>query len=97
MATAAASAAARSFFRSSSVLNSVSRVAHEAKAARPPFRIASRTPLGSRIFRCPVELSACGQSMQPYHTATALALMNSMLTVSPRSFGWLSEACIDDA
>nr|GME13350.1 protein NUCLEAR FUSION DEFECTIVE 6, chloroplastic/mitochondrial-like isoform X1 [Ipomoea batatas]GME15268.1 protein NUCLEAR FUSION DEFECTIVE 6, chloroplastic/mitochondrial-like isoform X1 [Ipomoea batatas] len=52
MATAAASAAARSFFRSSSVLNSVSRVAREAKAARAPFRSASRSPLGSRFFRC---------------------------------------------
>ncbi|XP_031092979.1 protein NUCLEAR FUSION DEFECTIVE 6, chloroplastic/mitochondrial-like isoform X2 [Ipomoea triloba] len=96
MAIGAVSAATRSIFRSSAVRNAASRVASEAKAARSPFHTASRSPLGPRIFRCPAELSACVESLQPYHTATASALMTSMLTVAPRSFGWLSEAVNDD-
>ncbi|VFQ88009.1 unnamed protein product [Cuscuta campestris] len=88
----ASAAAARSFFRSSSsVLNAAGRFTREAKAARAPCRMTYRSPLGSRFFRRPVELSGCGISMQPFHTATALALMNSMLAVSPHSFSWLSE------
>nr|GMD33408.1 protein NUCLEAR FUSION DEFECTIVE 6, chloroplastic/mitochondrial-like isoform X1 [Ipomoea batatas] len=93
MAIGAVSAATRSIFRSSAVRNAASRVASEAKAARSPFHTASRSPLAPRIFRCPAELSACVESLQPYHTATASALMTSMLTVAPRSFGWLSEGC----
>ncbi|XP_009610365.1 protein NUCLEAR FUSION DEFECTIVE 6, mitochondrial-like isoform X2 [Nicotiana tomentosiformis] len=84
-------AAARSIFRSPSVRNAASKIASEAKAARSPFRTASRTPLSNRIFRCPAELSACVESLQPYHTATASALMTSMLTDSLRSYSWLSE------
>ncbi|XP_009759398.1 protein NUCLEAR FUSION DEFECTIVE 6, mitochondrial-like isoform X1 [Nicotiana sylvestris] len=89
-------AAARSIFRSPYLRNAASRIASEAKAARPPFRKASRTPLSNRIFRCPAELSACVESLQPYHTATASALMTSMLTDSLRSYSWLSEVCDND-
>ncbi|PIN03783.1 hypothetical protein CDL12_23678 [Handroanthus impetiginosus] len=98
MATAAASTAIRSVFRSSAVRNATTRVASPAKSARSsPFRLPSRTPpLANRIFRSPAEMSACVESMQPYHTATASALMTSMLTVSRCGFGWLSEACNDD-
>ncbi|VFQ61830.1 unnamed protein product [Cuscuta campestris] len=89
----AIAAATRSIFRSSAAARgAASRIASEAKAARAPFRAASRRSLlAPRIFRCPAELSACVESLQPYHTATASALMTSMLTVAPRSFGWLSE------
>ncbi|KAL6975875.1 hypothetical protein U1Q18_024672 [Sarracenia purpurea var. burkii] len=86
-----ASAAARSVFRSASVRNGAARLASEAKAACSPFRSSSRKPLSHRIFRCPAEMSACVGSMQPFHTATASALMTSMLVISRRGYGWLPE------
>ncbi|XP_076893381.1 protein NUCLEAR FUSION DEFECTIVE 6, mitochondrial-like isoform X1 [Bidens hawaiensis] len=90
MATAAA--AARSVFRSSSVRNAAARVASQSKTGRSSFSIPScRNSLSSRIFRCPVEVSACLESLQPFHTATASALMTSMLTVSKNGYGWLPE------
>nr|KAJ0201147.1 hypothetical protein LSAT_V11C600310140 [Lactuca sativa] len=89
MATAAA--AARSIFRSSSVRSAAARASSQAKAARSPFRIGSQNALSNRIFRCPAEMSACLESLQPFHTATASALMTSMLTLSQRGYGWLPE------
>ncbi|KAL0362392.1 UNVERIFIED_CONTAM: protein NUCLEAR FUSION defective, chloroplastic/mitochondrial [Sesamum calycinum] len=93
MAIAAASTAARSVFRSSTVRNAATSLASQAKSARSsPFRLPARAPaLANRILRSPVEMSACLESMQPYHTATASALMTSMLTVSRCGFGWLAE------
>ncbi|CAA3018329.1 protein NUCLEAR FUSION DEFECTIVE 6, chloroplastic/mitochondrial-like isoform X1 [Olea europaea var. sylvestris] len=97
MAVAAASFAARSVFRSSSVRSAATRFGSQAKAARFPFRRPSRNPLAHRIFRCPAEMSACVGSMLPYHSATASALMTSMLTVSRCGYGWLPEVANDDA
>ncbi|KAG6407067.1 hypothetical protein SASPL_130049 [Salvia splendens] len=92
--TTMAIAAARSVFRSSTVRSAATRLASQAKSAPSPspFRLPSRTPLlAHRIFRSPAELSACVESMQPFHTATASALMTSMLTVSRFGYGWLAE------
>ncbi|KAK3040501.1 hypothetical protein RJ639_028786 [Escallonia herrerae] len=90
MAISVGSAAARSVLRSSSARNAAARLASEAKAARSPFRIPTRQPLSQRIFSCPMEMSVC-MSMQPFHTATASALMTSMLTLSRQGYGWLPE------
>ncbi|CAK9154847.1 unnamed protein product, partial [Ilex paraguariensis] len=90
MAFAATSTAARSVSLSTSARNAA-RLASEAKAGRSPFRMKTRHPLSSRILRCPVEMSACVETMQPYHTATASALMTSMLTISRRGYGCLPE------
>ncbi|CAA0808638.1 Protein NUCLEAR FUSION DEFECTIVE 6-chloroplastic/mitochondrial [Striga hermonthica] len=101
MVMSAASTAARSVLRSSAVRSAAARFASEAKSARSasasasasaPFRLPSRAPLlAHRVLRNPVELSACLESLQPYHTATASALMTSMLTVSSCGYGWLPE------
>ncbi|XVE51384.1 hypothetical protein DITRI_Ditri02bG0035800 [Diplodiscus trichospermus] len=55
------------------------------------FGIPKKNPLSSRIFRSPVEMSCCVETMLPYHTATASALLTSMLSVSRRSSGWTPE------
>ncbi|KZV57565.1 hypothetical protein F511_03025 [Dorcoceras hygrometricum] len=62
------------------------------KVASSPLGISSRTPLTARVFRTPVELSGVSLvSMLPYHTATASALLNSMLSVAPRGQAWALE------
>ncbi|XP_019054637.1 PREDICTED: protein NUCLEAR FUSION DEFECTIVE 6, chloroplastic/mitochondrial-like isoform X1 [Nelumbo nucifera] len=87
----------RSILRSTSVRNAAARLTVEAKAARSPFRLSKpQKPLSHRVFRSSVEMSSCIESMLPYHTATASALLTSMLSVSRRSYGWLLEACNDD-
>ncbi|KAK3184079.1 hypothetical protein Dsin_031365 [Dipteronia sinensis] len=86
-------AAARSVFRSSSARNAAARIGSQAKtkAAHSPFGVSGNKPLSVGILRNPVQLSFCVESMLPYHTATASALMTSMLSVSRCSCGWLPE------
>ncbi|XP_068657820.1 protein NUCLEAR FUSION DEFECTIVE 6, mitochondrial-like isoform X2 [Aristolochia californica] len=93
---ALAASCARSVFRSSSFRNVASKVATEAKATPSPFRISGQKPPFPHFFRAPVEMSFCVESLLPYHTATASSLMTSMLSVSRRSYGWLSEVGNDD-
>ncbi|KAK9051689.1 hypothetical protein SSX86_028317 [Deinandra increscens subsp. villosa] len=103
MATAAG---ARSVFRNASAFTSVrsaaSRISAGAKpnaasAARSTFRIPSQKPLSHRIFRSPVEMSCVSvESMLPFHTATASALLTSMLSAAPRTCGWSLEDLNDD-
>ncbi|KAK9075473.1 hypothetical protein SSX86_003797 [Deinandra increscens subsp. villosa] len=91
-------AAARSFLRSSSVRKAAARVFSEPKCkAGPspsPFGFTTTKPPSHRIFRCPVEMSACVETMQPFHTATASALMTSMLTISRTGYGWLPQGSV---
>ncbi|KAH0719929.1 hypothetical protein KY284_004959 [Solanum tuberosum] len=65
------------------------------KVSSSPFRIPSQKPLAARIFRLPVEMSCVSvETMFPYHTATASALLNSMLSATPRSYGWTLEGSV---
>ncbi|EPS71494.1 hypothetical protein M569_03266, partial [Genlisea aurea] len=87
-------AALRSVVRSPAARNvAAAAVASSGKSFRSsPFRLPSRTNgLARRVFRSPAELSACLESMRPYHTATASALFTSLLTASRSGFCWLPE------
>uniref|UniRef100_A0A0D9V5S2 Protein NUCLEAR FUSION DEFECTIVE 6, chloroplastic/mitochondrial n=1 Tax=Leersia perrieri TaxID=77586 RepID=A0A0D9V5S2_9ORYZ len=92
-----AAAAARSFLRSgaatsSSIRGAAVRAASRSGATPLPRRMPASAP---RLFvlRSPVEMSSvCLETLMPMHSATASALMTSLLAAPAcRSFGWLSE------
>ncbi|XP_071720841.1 protein NUCLEAR FUSION DEFECTIVE 6, mitochondrial-like [Rutidosis leptorrhynchoides] len=92
----AAAIATRSFLRSATISArpSAARIATGAKHARSPFRLPTQKPLSHRIFRSPVEMSSVVVgSLCPLHSATASALLTSMLSTAPYSCGWT----IDDS
>ncbi|KHN24631.1 hypothetical protein glysoja_032275 [Glycine soja] len=61
------------------------------RPARYPFQLPKQTSISNRVTDLPVEASFCVESMLPYHSATASALLNSMLLVSRHSYGWTPE------
>ncbi|XWS12606.1 hypothetical protein CRYUN_Cryun37aG0104700 [Craigia yunnanensis] len=83
--------AARSVLRSAAFARLAAAPKPIPRPACSPFRISKQNPLSSRILRSPVELSCCVETMLPYHTATASALLTSILSVSRRSSGWTPE------
>ncbi|XP_057948588.1 protein NUCLEAR FUSION DEFECTIVE 6, mitochondrial isoform X2 [Malania oleifera] len=86
-----AAAAARSALRGASVRTAAAKIAAGARPKRSSFSFCKQRPLSHRIFRSPVEMSCCVESMLPYHTATASALLTSMISVSRRRCGWTPE------
>ncbi|XP_020100863.1 protein NUCLEAR FUSION DEFECTIVE 6, chloroplastic/mitochondrial-like isoform X1 [Ananas comosus] len=49
-----------------------------------------------RLLRSPAESSFCVESLLPLHSATAAAVMTSMLSVSRSDYGLLSKAAGND-
>ncbi|KAL4199327.1 hypothetical protein AMTRI_Chr03g50590 [Amborella trichopoda] len=79
-------ACARRLFLSAPRRSLCSRSYSEIKP--PTFRLHKRRLL--RTTRLPVELNSVG-SLIPHHSATASALLKSMLSVDHCRWGWLSE------
>ncbi|KAH7568874.1 hypothetical protein JRO89_XS06G0065600 [Xanthoceras sorbifolium] len=87
-------AAARSALRSRATVSARLAAGIKPKSNPPtssPFRVSKQNPLSQRIFRSPVEMSCCVETLMPFHTATASALLTSMLSVSRCSYGWTPE------
>uniref|UniRef100_A0A0E0JIF2 Uncharacterized protein n=1 Tax=Oryza punctata TaxID=4537 RepID=A0A0E0JIF2_ORYPU len=94
MATAAGGARrALAGLRSSSASRAFSRLA--VAPARSPELAASSLPRSTRrrpaISRVPVASLGGAHGLMPLHSATASALLTSMLGLKPGSWGWLSE------
>ncbi|KAF9590137.1 hypothetical protein IFM89_031741 [Coptis chinensis] len=80
-----ATSCTRSFLSSTSFRTAASRLlSSQPKPARSSFRLPKQTPLTNCIFRAPVEMSCAVESLMPFHTATASALLTSMLSIISR-------------
>ncbi|XP_042424001.1 protein NUCLEAR FUSION DEFECTIVE 6, mitochondrial-like [Zingiber officinale] len=92
---AAAIAGARRAFASRCVashslpLSASSRPVPSPSPATAFARLSRRKP-GFGISRLPIELG-CARSLMPFHSATATALLTSMLSARSGSWTWLSE------
>ncbi|KMZ66361.1 hypothetical protein ZOSMA_29G00090 [Zostera marina] len=93
-------ATVRSISRAANPLrNAAFKVAIDAKAslARPSFRLPkSPAATATRSLRSPLEMSFGVESFMPMHSATASALMNSLIAVSRPGYGWMTEASHED-
>ncbi|CAM0882820.1 unnamed protein product [Alopecurus aequalis] len=96
MATAAGGARrALAGLRSASP-STLSRAFSRPAVAQSPARAASALPRAASrrrlaISRVPVAALGGVQGLMPLHSATASALLTSMLGLKPGSWGWLSE------
>ncbi|KAL7135789.1 hypothetical protein ABFS83_11G122200 [Erythranthe nasuta] len=93
-----ASNCARNLLRrsTSSAKTLLSRVQSQPSAASGPSKLngfAATAPRRRPFFssRLPVELGCGGESLMPLHSATASALLNSMLSSKVGQWGSLSE------
>ncbi|CDO98620.1 unnamed protein product [Coffea canephora] len=92
-----AASIARTMFRSATTSARIAAgevfTGAKSKSSRSTFRIPTEKPLSARIFRSPVEMSCISAgSMFPFHSATASALLNSMLSeVSPWTCNWTQD------
>ncbi|CAM8921548.1 unnamed protein product [Rhodiola kirilowii] len=84
--------AAISALRSSVVRTAATKLSGGPKPRASAFLLPKQKPVAQRICRSPIEMSSVlVESMMPYHTATASALLQSMLCVNRSLYGWNPE------